>query len=227
MVSQSITFIRNLALFALFAGAFVLATPVATAAPTDPSGGVLTNDQLKNCKDKWPGTYNLSNDAQREQYNTFKGSKCNAANDQGGNCKATSTQVTSAEDPKKKDTIVTIKCGSTATTGGGGGATQGELEDLSDPALSQQSCVESEAGANDCGFVDKYINPFIKLLNVLVGIVAIIFIIFGAIQVITSAGDPQKSANGKNHIRNALIGLVAYIILAAFLRWVLLPGALT
>jgi hypothetical protein len=39
----------------------------------------------------------------------------------------------------------------------------------------------------------------------------------------SSAGDPQKSAQGKEHIRNALFGLLAYILLYAFLQFII-PG---
>lgn len=69
----------------------------------------------------------------------------------------------------------------------------------------------------------KYINPLINVLTTIVGIVVVIGIILGAIQFSTSAGDPQKAANGKNHIRNALLGLLAYILLYALLQF-LIPG---
>jgi hypothetical protein len=69
----------------------------------------------------------------------------------------------------------------------------------------------------------KYINPLITLLSAVVGVVVVIGVIYGAIQVSSSAGDPQKSAQGKEHIRNALFGLLAYILLYAFLQCII-PG---
>jgi len=69
----------------------------------------------------------------------------------------------------------------------------------------------------------KYLNPVINLLSAVVGLVVVIGIIFGAIQVSSSAGDPQKAASGKGHIRNALLGLLAYILLYSFLQFII-PG---
>jgi hypothetical protein len=69
----------------------------------------------------------------------------------------------------------------------------------------------------------KYVNPFLALLSAAVGIVVVISIISGAIQFTASAGDPQKAANAKNRIRNALLGLLAYLLLYAFLQFII-PG---
>ncbi|MEO6513582.1 MAG: hypothetical protein ABIR37_02720 [Candidatus Saccharimonadales bacterium] len=76
--------------------------------------------------------------------------------------------------------------------------------------------------ATSCLFA-KYVNPVVNLLSAIVGVVVVIGIIVGAIQFSSSAGDPQKAANGKNHIRNALFGLAAYILLYAFLQFII-PG---
>ena len=72
----------------------------------------------------------------------------------------------------------------------------------------------------------KYINPVVNLLSAMVAVVVVVGIIVGAIQFSSSAGDPQKAANGKNHIRNALIGLLAYILLYAFLQFIIPGGRL-
>jgi hypothetical protein len=72
----------------------------------------------------------------------------------------------------------------------------------------------------------KYLNPVINLLSAVVGVAVVIGVIYGAIQVSSSAGDPQKSAKGKEHIRNALLGLMAYILLYAFLQFVIPGGKL-
>jgi hypothetical protein len=72
----------------------------------------------------------------------------------------------------------------------------------------------------------KYINPLVNLLSAAVGVVVVLGIIFGAIQFSSSAGDPQKAANGKNHIRNALLGLLAYILLYAFIQFIIPGGKL-
>lgn len=85
----------------------------------------------------------------------------------------------------------------------------------------QQATNDGEK-AKACLF-GKYLNPVINLLSAVVGVVVVIGIIVGAVQFSSSAGDPQKAANGKNHIRNSLLGLLAYLLLYAFLQFII-PG---
>jgi len=73
--------------------------------------------------------------------------------------------------------------------------------------------------------VGKYINPTIKLLTILVGVVATISIIFGGIQYSTSAGDPAKVSAAKGRLTKTIIALVCYAFLYGFLQF-LVPGGL-
>lgn len=102
------------------------------------------------------------------------------------------------------------------TSGGSGNRDQRST----DPALNKKLCTDGS-----CPIVNKYINPFITMLAGLVGIVAVIAIIIGGIEFSSAGGDPQKAANGKRHIRNAIIGLVAFIFFWAFMQWVI-PGGI-
>lgn len=70
-----------------------------------------------------------------------------------------------------------------------------------------------------------YINPAIALLSAAVGVTVVAVIVYGAIEVTSSGGDPQRAAAGKNRIRDALVGLAAYLLLFAFLQFVI-PGGL-
>lgn len=72
-------------------------------------------------------------------------------------------------------------------------------------------------------FYSKYVNPLIALLSAAVGVVVVAAIIYGGIEYITSAGDPQKAAAGQKRIIEALIGLVAFVLLYAFLVFIV-PG---
>ncbi len=94
--------------------------------------------------------------------------------------------------------------------------------------ISTNGTITCGSGCNgnpaDCLFKD-YINPGITLLSMLVGIAAVTAIIYGGIEFSSSGGDPQKAASGKKHITNAIIGLVAFIFLYAFLQF-LLPGGI-
>lgn len=88
-----------------------------------------------------------------------------------------------------------------------------------------KTCCPKSAGKNatSCLYA-KYINPLVNLLSAAVGVVVVAAIIMGAIQYSSSAGDPQKATNGKKHIQNALLGLVAYLLLYAFLQFIVVGG---
>jgi hypothetical protein len=77
-----------------------------------------------------------------------------------------------------------------------------------------------------CSFIGTYVNPAITLLSVIVGIVVVIAIIVGGIQFSTSGGDPKKAARGRKHVVNAIFGLIAYIVLYAFLQFIIPGGRL-
>lgn len=62
------------------------------------------------------------------------------------------------------------------------------------------------------------------IINVVVGalgVVAVLVIILGAIQITTSAGDPGKAAKGKNTIVYGIIGLVVAMLAFAIVNFVL------
>lgn len=168
----------------------------------------LTNAQEKDCQSQWGGK-------------TFDASSTKFKNFQDSNC---SNSYCDFQLNEIKNTV-TISCPAKSTasgSGAGNGCTDTSTADCSitDPALSSGGCT-----GKDCSFIDSYVNPVIKLLSALVGVTSVIFIIFGGIQVSTSAGDPQKSASGKAHIRNALIGLVAYALLFGLINF-LIPGGI-
>ncbi|HEY1064370.1 MAG TPA: pilin [Candidatus Saccharimonadales bacterium] len=188
----------------LLTGATVFITPVAASAQT--------KAQAKECFKKYDGKrYEEDSDPLAK----FRDTAC--AHPRKGNCKA--------ETVAARGLILEIKCTQAPETngkssGGGGGGSSADGDVYVDDAITDPTCDD-----NGCDLIDNYVNPFIRLLSVLVGIAAVIGIIVGAIQVSTSAGDPQKAAAGKDHIRNALIALVAYVMLFVFLNWII-PGGI-
>ncbi len=183
-------------IFAAIMVAFALTPVVHTV-----SVSALSDSKIQECYDKWNGKAVDRNDSGTYHLaGAYASSDC--PDGKGGNCK-----VIAINDSKGK-----ISCTKASAAS--------QAEGVADPALSQGGCSTA-----NCGFIDQYINPTIKLLSALVGIVAVIFIILGAIQVSTSAGDPQKAAAGKNHIRNALLGMVGYVLLFVLLSW-LIPGGI-
>lgn len=76
---------------------------------------------------------------------------------------------------------------------------------------------------NNCDLVKTYLNPFIKLLGIGVGLAATIGIAIGGVEYASSGGDPQKTARGKGHIIASIVALVAFFFLYAALKF-LTPG---
>lgn len=88
-----------------------------------------------------------------------------------------------------------------------------------DPAAKQCS------GGDCSGLINKYVNPFIRLLGALIGIIVVISLVVGGIQYSASSGDPGKISAAKQRITNSLIALLAYFFLFFFLQW-LIPGGI-
>ncbi len=81
------------------------------------------------------------------------------------------------------------------------------------------------ADINNCDLIKRFIVPFVNFLVAFFGLVLVISIVIGGIQLGTSAGDPQKAAAGKARIRNAVIALAAFVLLYGALNF-LIPGGL-
>jgi len=178
--------------------------------------GAQTQKQATNCYNTWNGKASGTGTKNNLNITKFKKSDCAGRN--GGNCtletssagaKVSCTKKPSADD---SDAAIASGCGK-----------NGNAETCTDPALST-ACTNGTA--NKCNVLSKIINPLIATLSVLVGIAVVIGIIWGAIQISTSAGDPQKNASGRRHITNAVIALVAYILFFAFMRWII-PGGVS
>lgn len=117
--------------------------------------------------------------------------------------------------------------GSGGTSGGSGSSSGGDspkqpqsdtTRTVEDPALD---CASDSASEEDCDLVLKYLNPIIAFLSAFVGIAVVIGIISGGIRYASASDDPQKSAAGRQMVRNSLIALVAYIFLYAALQWLI------
>lgn len=92
------------------------------------------------------------------------------------------------------------------------------------PSLSTLSTSKSTGQGEKC-IVECYINPIVDLASGLVGVFVALSIIIAGIQYSGSADDPSKVQQAKDRIRNAMIALLAYLFLLAFVTW-LLPGGL-
>ncbi|HSH17942.1 MAG TPA: pilin, partial [Candidatus Saccharimonadales bacterium] len=114
------------------------------------------------------------------------------------------------------DTASGLRTGSQCTAG------EKCIPDPKDPLLSKtKDCTKA---GEDCNVVAKYLNPAINLMAILAGVAVTIGIITGGIQYASSGGDPQKAAEGKKHIKMAVVALVGFIFLYMFLQF-LIPGS--
>jgi hypothetical protein len=86
---------------------------------------------------------------------------------------------------------------------------------------------QSVLGATDLknNPIIKDINLIVNFLSIGVGVIVIAMIIIGGIQYSIAGDNPQAVTAAKQRITNALIALVAYLFVFAFLQW-LIPGGI-
>jgi hypothetical protein len=100
-----------------------------------------------------------------------------------------------------------------------------------DPASGKQAPDPSKCPAvrdcrsttESCNVVSRYLNPLINALGILAGVAVTIGIATGGIQYAMSGGDPQKAAAGKKHIKMAVVAMIGFLLMYAFLDF-LIPG---
>lgn len=87
------------------------------------------------------------------------------------------------------------------------------------------SCNQADNSSQDpnSGCVAAYINAAINFLSAGVVVIVIIMVIIGGVRYSAAGGDASKVQAAKQQIYNALLALVAYIFLYAFLQWII-PG---
>lgn len=83
-------------------------------------------------------------------------------------------------------------------------------------------CTAENLSSNNCK-IYGYIVAFIRGLSAMVGIVVVIMVAVGGIQYSASKDNPQATSAAKNRITNALLALLIYIFMFAFLQWIV-PG---
>jgi hypothetical protein len=59
----------------------------------------------------------------------------------------------------------------------------------------------------------------LDILLILGGMIAVVFVIIGGVQYITSQGEPENTRHARGTIINALIGLAITVIAASLVNW--------
>lgn len=81
------------------------------------------------------------------------------------------------------------------------------------------TCETSSTGAEEG--VNSLITQIINIFSVIVGIVAVLFIIYGGFRYITSGGDSGNITAAKNTILYAIIGLIIVALAQFVVRFIL------
>jgi hypothetical protein len=112
---------------------------------------------------------------------------------------------------------------------GGAGDGKAGPTDAEETALREQTLCDPKDDDGCCPegqcIIDKYINPAITVASAMVGIFVVISIIIAGITYSTSADNSQKVSEAKQRIVTAVFVLVGYVMLYAFLNWII-PGGL-
>lgn len=90
--------------------------------------------------------------------------------------------------------------------------------------LEQGTCLQTEGCENVPEAeptIDNLIEDVVNIFSLIVGVVAVIMIIIGGFQYITSAGDSNKVSTAKNTILYAIIGLIIVALAQIIVRFVL------
>ncbi len=85
------------------------------------------------------------------------------------------------------------------------------------------TCATAATGTEDK--VNSLITQIINIFSVIVGIIAVIFIIIGGLKYITSGGDSGNVTGAKNTILYAIIGLIIVALAQFIVRFVLSKAA--
>jgi hypothetical protein len=94
-------------------------------------------------------------------------------------------------------------------------ATTGGLGAALDPA-----CAKGEGQRTELFGENGVITSILNFMLFIVGILAVIMLIFGGIRYVTSTGDQTRVTAAKNTIMYAIIGLVVAILGYALVTWV-------
>ena len=85
------------------------------------------------------------------------------------------------------------------------------------PVTGKTECTTAEG----IGGFQKTLEKIINIISIIVGVVAVIMIIFGGFKYITSGGTAEKVTGAKNTILYGLIGLIIVALAQVIVRFVL------
>jgi len=99
-----------------------------------------------------------------------------------------------------------------------------ELSLTTGGSCNPSQCKSNSGGGNTVSCekkVNSLITTIINVFSVVVGIVAVIMIVYGGFRYITSGGDSNNTAAAKNTILYAIVGLVIVALAQFIVRFIL------
>ncbi|OGL30672.1 hypothetical protein A3F37_03550 [Candidatus Saccharibacteria bacterium RIFCSPHIGHO2_12_FULL_41_12] len=93
----------------------------------------------------------------------------------------------------------------------------------SDAGCDGKSACEDDPSKANCpaGKLNTLINNIVNILSVIVGVAAVIMIIYGGFRYVTSGGDSGNLTTAKNTILYALVGLVVVALAQVIVKFVI------
>lgn len=86
---------------------------------------------------------------------------------------------------------------------------------------SGQGSTCTDVSSNGTGSLQAVAKKVVNIFSIIVGIVAVIFVIYGGFRYITSGGDSGSVGNAKNTLIYALVGLVIVALAQLIVHYVL------
>jgi hypothetical protein len=99
---------------------------------------------------------------------------------------------------------------------------QEAVTETEEQAEIKTDCNDVNVNAENCEIV-RYLLIFINALSAIVGVVIVGVITAGGIQYSAAGDNPQATLAAKKRIGNAILALLLYIFMFAFLQWIV-PG---
>lgn len=84
-------------------------------------------------------------------------------------------------------------------------------------SLTPESCANTGATTK----INQMITKIINIFSIIVGVIAVIFIIIGGIKYVTSGGEANNITAAKNTIMYAIVGLVIVALAQVIVKFVL------
>jgi len=75
-------------------------------------------------------------------------------------------------------------------------------------------------GTPGTGLLDALIGDVANVIFAVLGVIAVVYLIYGGVLYITAGGDAEKAAKGRTAITNAIIGIIIILLAVAIYSYV-------